>query len=482
MSLVPEPAGSATAHLVSTLERFLRHHTSSTSQNRLLVAFSGGPDSTALLWGLHRLASASAAPSLTLLAAHIDHGLDSDSGRRAHAARELAACLGVPFLLATPSPSDRPGTGLGPEAAARQLRYHQLSALADAHEASFILTAHHADDQAETVLLRLLFGSGLRGMAAIQPQHGRLLRPLLSMGRQALATALTESGLRALDDPTNRDLTVPRNRIRHLLLPRLAVHTPTISADLARLATAARQANDAIADRLAGHLRLQQQAEGATVDRARLERLPNALLPHALALLHRSAGVPYPAPTTARRELQRQLARGGRIGCDCGAAWRWEGDGRTFRLVRLQPEAADFTYTLKVPGEMDIPSLGARLRIIRRPVASWMYRHHPRRAGFAASLEAGSTVTVRNRRRGDRFQPFGRRKPIRLKDLFIDRRVPRAERARLPLLVIDGDIAWVPGVSLGEPYRIRGEQWVWVAELLDPRPAEIQARERRAKR
>ncbi len=464
-------------HLLTTLERFFRRlrplggrggERQARSGDRVLVAFSGGPDSTALLWGLTRVAPAL---GLDLVAAHLDHRLDADSTRRAEAASRLVAALAVPLvgdrLAATPAGS---AAGEGVEAYARRRRYAFLDRVAAERRARFIATAHHAEDQAETVILRLLYGSGLAGLAAIHPHRGRVVRPLLDLPRRALLEGVAASGLEPVDDPTNADLEVPRNRVRHVLLPRLAGRDPRIVerlSALARAAAAARQRVDEALEPLLAPRPL-KNARGATIDRRALEALPEPLFAPALALLSRRAGAPHPPGEPARRELRRQLGRGDgppRIGCDCGDGWRWEGDRNRLRLLHGKPSTGRFAYTLRVPGEVEISELALKVRLRRGRVARWMFRGRADRAGLASSLPTGTRVVVRNRRPGDRIQPLGAKEPIRLKDLLIARRIPRHRRDRLPLLVIDGALAWVPGVTIDQRFRLGDEPKTWIAEI-----------------
>jgi len=538
---------------------------------RLVVAFSGGVDSTALLWGLARLAR------FDLVAAHLDHALDPGSAARAEAAARLARALGVPLVAARRpiDPDGRDGTpgreasagrgdeieaaargdgieaaargngieatgrrdGIGPagrrggiEAAARRARYRFLEEVREHYAARWVATAHHLDDQAETVLLRLLLGSGVLGLAGMRPVAGKVVRPLLSLPRAALAAAvaaagLAAAGLPAVEDPGNRDLARPRNRIRHRLLPALAGTDgeAELAARLAHLARRAAGAAEVLDQRLAreldlragrpareldlragrlareldlragrpareldlregqwaGDLALWAETAGEarwSLDLERLRGLPRSLWPAALAALHRRAGAGYPAPAAARAELGAQVAGGGAIGCDCGAGWRWAGSGGRLELRRGSEKIPHFTYTLEVPGERDIPEIGLRLRLARSPVEPWMFRGEPRRAGLALPLHEGACVTVRSRLPGDRLQPLGARGGRRLKELLIDRRIPRCERERLPLLCAGGQIAWVPGVTIDQRCRVpregaaRAGRTVWVAELVPGNP------------
>jgi tRNA(Ile)-lysidine synthase len=291
-----------------------------------------------------------------------------------------------------------------------------------------------------------------------------------------------ESGLEPVHDPTNADLGVPRNLVRHRLLPHLAGRDPQIVERLCALARAAAAAARRLEEVLSPHLRPRPLSgcRGAAVDRRALQQLPEPLFAPALALLSRRAGAPHPPGAPARRELRRQLAAASRtadsrtadsrgvdrgVGCDCGGGWRWEGDRSSLRLLRREPPAAHFAYTLRVPGEVEIPELGLKVRLRRGRVDPWMFRGRAERAGLASSLPTGTRVEIRNRRPGDRIQPLGGKERLRLKDLLIARRVPRHLRDRLPLLVIDGMVAWVPGVTIDERFRLGDEKTTWIAEI-----------------
>jgi len=207
-------------------------------------------------------------------------------------------------------------------------------------------------------------------------------------------------------------------------------------------------------------------------DREALRRLPEELLPFALAGLHRCAGAPYPAGRAARAELVRQLRRleeagGERVSCDCGGGWRWEAAGGRLRLLRSpgSEKPLRFTYTLNVPGEVEIPELGVRVGLHHHPVEPWMFQGSPHRAGLALPLKPGDRVTVRNRRPGDRLHPLGADGSRRLKEVLIDRHVPRDQRDRIPLLCVGERIAWVPGITIDQRFRITGEAAAWVAEV-----------------
>ena len=448
--------------LLSEIKDFFTGLPTSVEGDRIVVAFSGGPDSTALLWGLRQ---ASPELGIAVHAVHIHQGWDRDSRRRAQRARQLSAELGIDFSIQESLIDPRSTTDQGLEATARQIRYRELERQRRRLAASYVITGHHADDQIETVLIRILFGTGIDGLAGIRARHGRVLRPLLGLRRRDLAEALAQTDLDPVLDPTNDLLDRTRNRVRHQLLPHLLEEEPGIEESLPRLSRSAARARQTIAEILCQHLQLQCDPCGVSLERRALEELPQPLWAFALAAAHRLAGIRYPASSAARRELRRQLATDSPVGVDCGAGWRWQSHGRRLTLAKPSPSVPGFAYTVRAPGECEIPELAIRFRIRRGAVDTWMFRPSSHRAGLDLPLRPGSSVVVRSRRAGDRFRPLGCLYTRRLKDVLIDRQVPRQERDRLPLLEVDSRLAWIPGVTIDDACRVETAGRVWIAEL-----------------
>jgi len=448
--------------LLSEIRGFFEHHASVLEGDRLVVAFSGGPDSTALLWGLKQVA-----PDLgiQLHAIHIDHELDGDSHCRAALAQGLCTDLKVAstFLHHPIHECSAPGESL--EVAARRIRYHVLETQRRKLGAAYIVTAHHADDQVETILIRLLYGTGIEGLAGIQPCQNQVVRPLLRLRRWEVHQALVHTGLECVQDPTNFHFGHARNRVRHLLLPNLLAREPGLDDLLAKLARTAYGSRSAVEGRLRQQLKVQRTQTGGSIERRALVSLPAALWPFALALVHRWVGIPYPPSTAARLELERQLRSSHRVGVDCGGGWRWQSQGDQLTLSKPPPSVPGFAYTVEAPGECEIPELALRFRIRRGAVDAWMFRPSSRRAGFDLPIGPGDRVIVRSRRAGDRIRPFGCQYTRRLKDVLIDRRVPRQERGRLPLLEVDSRLVWIPGVTIDDAYRVAAGGRAWIAEL-----------------
>ena len=459
---VDPPAGQERLH--EHLDRFFSNRYPLARSDRLLVAASGGVDSTALLLGMTRLAGIH---GVGVHAAHLDHGLDEGSRDRAAAVTRLCAELGVPVRTARREVAGRRRAGESPEAAARRVRYHFLEAERRRLDARWVLTAHHLDDQAETLLLRWLYGSGVAGLAGIAERRGRILRPLLGLSRNDLAEALEAAGLEVAEDPTNLDLAVPRNLVRHRLIPALGARWPTLAADLASLARSARGARRRLEGIVEAATEMRMDGGRVSVDRVALLRLPEGLWPFALARAVRLAGLPYPPGRHARNELRRQLVAGAEVGCDQGDGWRWRSRADRLCLERTPrpPRPRPFCHTFEAPGEVAVPEVGLRLRLRPSDRQAWMLRGAADRTGLGLRLRPGETVTVRSRRPGDRLQPLGCAYRRRLKDVLIDRRVPRQRRDRLPLLEVGGRIVWVPGVTVDEDCRLTPGSQVWLAEI-----------------
>lgn len=424
------------------------------SRGPWILAFSGGPDSLALAlalvaageWDLHLL--------------HVDHALDPGSAARSVHAATLAATLDLPFTAVCRSVAAERRRGENLEAAARRVRYDALDRYRAACGAERVLTAHHRDDQAETVLLRLLSGSGLFGLAGIRERAGALWRPALPLGREELAAIVEASGLVPNRDPSNADLARTRNRIRLSLLPHLERRDPELARALAALATRVASIRERLADRIATLSDLRAGAGGASLDRARLLELPEPVALLALQLLEERGGRAAPSSLAARRELLRQLAMANR------------GRVSLARDHRRPAPRAPFSYTLEAPGEVAIPELGGRLRLVRGAVEPWMRRGEADRAAFQLPTVPCPRFEVRNRRPGDRLRPLGAPGMRTLKRLLIDRKVPRHERDAIPLLVVDGRIAWVRGVTIEHAFRLGDESACWRVEWLpDARPA-----------
>lgn len=451
---------TATTDRIFELTRHLVSALGSHRDDQLAVAFSGGADSTALL-----LAARSICPAV--LALHVDHGLDSGSRCRAERAAAIAKGLEVAFEVA--HPVVRAAAGESPEAAARRVRYEVLEQRAAAGAITSVLLGHHHDDSVETALLRWLAGSGLVGLAGMPARRGRFLRPFLDLPRSDLLAAVVEAGIVPVDDPTNRNNNQPRARLRHHVVPALGTELGnTLRPVLRRL----RSLRDRLGPRLRDHLDLRPEPDGAGVNLETLVRLPLALRPYALQLLAEAAGRGVAPRDGARRELDRRLARpSARLRIDAGEGWRFERHGSRLCLLAAGMKSQPFAYTLDVPGVCEIPEIAARFGIRPAPPNATVAESLGCSTVLAFAVGDGHHVMLRSRRPGDRFQPLGTDRERSLSEFLIAQRIRRDLRDRIPILEVDGVIAWIGGVASSETHRVSRDHQlpIWLVEI-DPCP------------
>jgi tRNA(Ile)-lysidine synthase len=344
------------------------------------------------------------------------------------------------------------------------VRYHALEAAAAAHRLELILLGHHHDDQLETVILRWIAGSTLVGLAGMEPLRGLFGRPFLTLPRARLAQSLQGAGVVPLDDPTNHDLRVPRNRIRKDLLPTLDTNDQLL---LARVAGRAATLRRRLEPTLAAQLDLRPEPDGASVGLAAFAALPRPFWPFALHLLSARAGRHVAPRSPVQADLARRLATpSARLRIDAGDGWRLERHGQRLCLLAQGREPRPFAYTLEVPGEREIPEIEASVGIRPAPPDVFPTDAAGRYRGITLPAGAAHRLVVRSRRPGDRFRPLGSSRSHPLQRLLIDWRVRRDLRDRLPLLEIDGEIAWIGGFAVAESFRPDlGSPW-WLIELL----------------
>ncbi len=397
---------------------------------------------------LHEL---SPALCLSLLVAHVHHGLRAEAEADADFVERLCRSLGVPFHLERVAVRREPPWD-GLEAEARRARYTALLARAEALAADRVATGHTADDQAETVLMRLLQGAGPRGLAGIAPARGPLIRPLLETRRLEIESHLRERGLGWVEDTTNRDPRFLRNSIRHDVLPFLGeVWGPEVVDSLCRSAAVTRRWVAELEQRARGELgRLASRGSlGLIFLVADLRSLPEELAFQVLLLAAAELGETRPLRGAAQRSLRRLLKpAAGRRAVRLGRL-AFELSGRWLRVGPARPAALG-TREWTVPGTLELDEVGLRLdaRRFERPAGYAPPRERHRVAFDSDRLP--SSFLVRPRCSGDRFLPFGGPGEKRLKSFFIDAAVPRWERPRVPLLEARGEIIWVAGLRRGQ--------------------------------
>ncbi|MFM8322384.1 MAG: tRNA lysidine(34) synthetase TilS [Chloroflexota bacterium] len=443
---------------------------------RLLAAVSGGPDSLVLLDALWRL-------GVPLVVAHLNHLLRPQAGDDLRFVQQAAAERGLPFAGAQADAGAYARLhGLSIEEAARTLRYRFLFESAAAHGCAAVATGHTADDQAETVLMHLLRGagpSGLSGMAFRSlpnpwSQSIALLRPLLDLPRQAILDYLAVHALQPVHDATNDDLRYYRNRLRHETLPYLEQLNPGVRGRLVRMAQVIGD-EDRLLDQLTAAAWQQIDArtagESVSLDRAAFNRQPPALqrrlLRQALEVLRPGLrDIDFERVEAARRfaaapprSRQADLVAGLRLLDEGGrlviAAWEADlPDGGW-------PQAPPVETRIALPGRLALQD-GWLLQADLLP-ADRLPPGVDAQALAAANTDPYTAYldlerlpgppALRRRRAGDRFRPLGLQgHSLKLSDFMINQRLPRRARPAWPLLTVAGQVAWLPGYRIAQPF------------------------------
>jgi tRNA(Ile)-lysidine synthase len=399
----------------------------------ILLGLSGGIDSVVLLRLLSALAPRH---SWRLSALHVHHGISPRADEWAVFCRELCASYTVPLHIEHVDIT--PLRDMGVEAAARELRHAAL-----AHQpVDFIALAHHRDDQAETLLLQLLRGAGVRGvsaMAPVQPRPGMptLLRPLLDVARAELLDYTARHELQWVDDESNADDRYPRNFLRHRVLPVLERRFPAYRDTLARSARHFAEASE-----LLDQLALQDAAgaiDGGGLEVARLQSLDVVRGRNLLRFFIAQQGGPL--PESARlSEMLRQLceARSDAALHVAFGGWRiGRFQGRAYVFPVLPKPAADFCVAWGGEAELALPELGGTLHLVRA-------------TGQGASLEKlrQGKLTIHLRRGAERLRPDPKRPARSLKNLLQEHGVPPWRRDSLPLLYCGEVLVAVPEIGV----------------------------------
>lgn len=459
--------------LISRVERTVRRQRLFLPGDTLVLGLSGGADSTALLDLLTRLPDY----NIHLVAAHLNHnlrGVESDADEEF--CRDLVSCYSIPFesrrVDVTKMAADY---RMNLEDAGRRARIEFFDELRAKYGAAAVLLAHHADDQAETVLMRLLRGSGMTGLSGMAYRNARgYVRPLLDIARSELEQYLLDRGLGWREDSSNSETAYLRNRIRHQLLPQLEEYNPTIRACLA--ATASILGDD---EALLNELTERAFSETCRIGEGKavcsvgqLRSLSPALrrrvLRHAFKLV---AGT---LEGVSRRHID--------VLCDL-----LDSDRPNSRLALPQGLAAVREYgTLLLlpaevamgvsggdnepgllitgPGSYILPSGGSISVEFAGPAL-----FPP--AGGSAFFDPATTPfpwLVRTFRPGDRIVPLGMSGRKKVKDVFIDRKIPLSERRRTPLLFCGGELIWIASVCVSESSRIDKSSAVTVQVTWQP--------------
>ncbi|MFQ5400050.1 MAG: tRNA lysidine(34) synthetase TilS [Anaerolineae bacterium] len=458
--------------LLATLAQVEAALPSQLSPFQIVVGVSGGPDSLALLHLFHRTVAGD-----RLAAAHLNHGLRPSAGADARFVAETAAAWGVPCVIEEEDvPALALAKGLSLEEAGRQARYHFLAWVADRVGAPVVAVAHNADDQAETVLMHLLRGSGLAGLRGMLPisrlpdaPDVMLIRPFLEVSRAEIEAYCRRHELRPVEDRSNRDMAFFRNRLRHELLPLLADYSPQIGTRLRHLSALA-AADYALLQDLTrekwGEVVVRSGADWVALDRKRWRAVPlslrRALLRQAVRELR-----PFLRDVGFRPlEQARQVGERGQTGAQAVLP----GGLRLVvqyheLLVAADPDAEPVNLPqlpgheplrLPVPGVVALADHWFLESAVADNVdlAAVVDNRDPWLAYVETEADA---LVVRSRRPGERFRPLGMRgQTAKVKDVMINRKIAARLRPLWPLVATEAHLVWLVGHHIDERVQVTG--------------------------
>lgn len=442
----------------SVLESAAEHELWS-PHDTIVVAVSGGPDSVALLRILHEI-SLTQVP-LTLICAHVNHGFRAESREEAEGVRAMAEELGLPFELAEfDIPSIVKASGLGPEGAAREKRYQFLIDTAHRYGARSVALAHHADDQAETVLMRLLRGSGPSGLGGMRwrrtERNVELIRPFLRINKTSLVSLCRQEGFSYAEDASNLLTEYRRNAVRLELIPVLEAYNPRVRQSLLQLAEIA-QAEDefmeAEAVKCFDELVLGEPGK-YTFNRASFAAIPSALQRRLIKLIlnYLSAGtavLDFSKIEAVRRGTLQGHPTVWKLDLGGGQICMRQYDTIVFSSKPPQQQLK-YTYRLSLPHpRVELKEIGKvmTMSVLERERFSAQGEDSGKMLAWFDCTELVLPLTIRSRLPGDTIKVMGLNGSKKVKDIYIDDKIPASERFVIPL-VCDGlgNIVWIPGV------------------------------------
>jgi tRNA(Ile)-lysidine synthase len=419
------------------------------------VAVSGGIDSIVLL---DILADLRDELNISLVVLHLNHGIRGEEAERDQRfVGALSAEYSLPcFDTVVDCPAYMRERSLSPQEAARELRYLFFEEVIQAHALDKVAMGQTADDQAETVLMRFLTRGGTRGLKGIPPLRGPYIRPLIDVWREELLAYARHKGLTYVQDSSNMKNAYLRNRIRHELLPALREYNPNIKErllQLARILDADETYLEALTDEVVK--RIVSGEDEAAIAIPQLLALPQTLqarvLQHAYTQLTSGGTLEYSHINSILRMIQG--ANGSkRLALPKGLSAAQVYDTLVLRKGEELPEGKATETALKIPGRTRLAGFGAEIEaVVTEGRASPTPNPHE---AYLDYHQLTFPLRVRSVSPGDSFIPLGMQGRKKLKNFFIDLKIPHAERSQIPLVISGEDICWVAGVRIDERFKI----------------------------
>lgn len=454
--------------MLARVKKTLKKYKMLTQGEKVILGVSGGADSIAMLYALNELVDY----GLELIVAHLNHGIRGDEAKGdAEFVKETAKSLRLTFVYGeVDTLSFKEESQLSLEDAARTLRYKFFDQVLNKHYATKIATAHTLDDQAETVLMRLLRGSGSRGLSGIPPVSNSIVRPLIDTSRSEIEEYLRSKGVEWVEDSTNESPEFLRNRIRQDLLVELESYNPQIKETLSRTAEILRSEEEFIRkealkhfddifspnkSELIGDLKYYRSVEKPlrfSLLRLTIEKLNTSL--KNISSTHIVSADDFLLSETASGEVE--LPQGTVIvkGYD------------TFLVTKKSELELEFSYNIQSPGKWSFPEFSVSIEYIKTDELA----ENDESVAYFDPETVSFPIEVRNFKPGDRFSPLGMTTSKKLQDYFTDIKLPKFLRSRVPIFISKDEIMWLGGIRLDNRFKVTDKKKeVLMIKLIRPR-------------
>ncbi len=422
-----------------------------TQGEKVVLGVSGGADSIALLYSLNELIEY----GLDLIVAHLNHGIRGEEAKRdAEFVKETARKLGLTYVYGEVDTLEyKEEHGLSLEDAARTLRYKFFDQVLSKHYATKLATAHTLDDQAETVLMRLIRGSGSRGLSGIPPVSNHIVRPLIETSRSEIEEYLRGKGVKWVEDSTNVSDEFLRNKIRSELVPVLESYNPQIKETLSRTADILRSEDEFVTKEAIKHFESTFKLNGSelvgdlnnysSIDKSLRFSLLRAAIEKISSLknissIHIVSADDFLLSDTTSGEVELP---GGNIvvkGYD------------SFLVTKKSELDREFSYLIQSEGKWGFPELEVEVSTVKSDTLD----ENDESVAYFDSDSVEFPIEVRNYNPGDRFCPLGMRDSKKLQDYFTDIKLPKFLRSRVPIFCTGGEIMWLGGIRIDNRFKV----------------------------
>lgn len=454
--------------MLARVKKTLKKYKMLTQGEKVVLGVSGGADSIAMLYALNELIDY----GLELIVAHLNHGIRDDEAKRdSDFVKETAKSLGLTFVYGeVDTLKFKEESTLSLEDAARTLRYKFFNQVLNKHYATKIATAHTRDDQAETVLMRLLRGSGSKGLSGIPPVSNSIVRPLIDTSRSEVEEYLRSKKVEWVEDPTNKSMEFLRNRVRHDLLVELESYNPQIKETLSRTADILRAEEEFISkealkhfgdifspnkSELIGDLKHYRNIDKSlrfSLLRLAIEKITGSL--KNISSIHIVSADDFLLSDAASGEVELPQGTVMVKGYDI------------FLVTKKSELEREFSYTIQTAGKWSFPEFEVELSILKTDTLD----ENDESVAYFDLETVKFPLQVRNFNPGDRFSPLGMTTSKKLQDYFTDIKLPQFLRSRVPIFICSGEIMWLGGIRLDNRFKITDKnKEVLMMKLIRPR-------------